>query len=377
MLIKEELPTAFVPVSLTVRYIYVKLFTKFSKIIYNYYSVEEMATIKDIAERLNISISTVSKGLTGASDVSVKTKQLILDTAMKMGYTPRQNRSSGESKKICVFIENMGYERVEQFGYDIIVGFKLEAAVQNWNVSIIPLALNQESEYNYDEYMLQNHYAAGFLLGFTLHNDFIRQLEKTSIPTVLLDNVVYNRNVCCVGVDNQQGVFYAVQYLVGLGHKNIAMLNGEIISRVSHERLNGFRLGMESRGLPVREDLIAHGDYTADCANKFVGYFIDKGATAIVCASDLIAHGVIRELYRKGIRVPDDISVVGFDDLPLASYTTPALTTIRQDRLAIGKNVCLMMEQIMNGNTINRLLLMPELIVRESTGKPGLPKIKD
>ncbi|MCI1208103.1 MAG: LacI family transcriptional regulator [Treponema sp.] len=327
-----------------------------------------MTTIKDIAKRLNISVSTVSKGLSGASDVSMETRQLILDTALKMGYQTRQKRAAGSSKKICVFIENMGYEVVEQFGYDIIVGFKLEAAAQNWDISIIPLAMNQEAGYEYDEYMLQNNYAAGFLLGFTLHNDFISQLEKTSIPTVLLDNVVYNKNVCCVGIDNIQGIFYSVRYLAKLGHKKIAMLNGEKISRVSQERLNGFRLGMEACGLQIQENLIVYGDYMADCAGKFVNQFIEQGVTAVVCASDLLAHGVIKELYRRGIRVPDDMSVIGFDDLPLSSYMTPTLTTIRQDRLAIGKNVCLMLDQIMKGNTINRLLLMPELIVRESTG---------
>lgn len=329
-----------------------------------------MATIKDIANELHLSVSTISKGLSGASDVSDKTRQLILNTAMKVGYVPKQNRAGADPTKVCVFIENMGYERIEQFGYDIIVGFKLEAAAKNWDVSIVPLAMNQESEYNYDDYMTANHYAAGFLLGFTLHNDFITQMRKTRIPTVLLDNVIYNKNVACVGVDNQQGIFYVVEHLARLGHRNIAMLNGETTSRVSQERLDGFRLGMEKCGLNVREELVAHGDYMADCADQFVGYFIREGATAIVCASDLLAHGVLRELYRMDLRVPDDISVAGFDDLPLASYTTPSLTTIRQNRLAIGKNVCMVMDQIMNGNYVNRLLLMPELVVRESTGNP-------
>ncbi|HCR43159.1 MAG TPA: hypothetical protein DIV41_01130 [Ruminococcaceae bacterium] len=105
-------------------------------------------------------------------------------------------------------------------------------------------------------------------------------------------------------------------------------------------------------------------------ADKYVSSFVENGATAIVCASDLIAHGVMRELYRMGVRVPDDVSVIGFDDLPLASYTTPSLTTIRQNRLEIGRNVCLVMEQILRGNCVSRLLLMPELVKRESTGLP-------
>lgn len=328
-----------------------------------------MTTISDISKKLNLSVSTVSKGLSGASDVSQQTRRLVLDTALKMGYTPRRSGTAAASARVCVFIENMGYERVEQFGYDIIVGFKLAAAAKQWDVSIVPMALNR-SGLRYEEYMKENRYSAGFLLGFALHDDFLRQLEKTSVPTVLLDNVVYNKHVACLGVDNRQGVFNAVRHLTELGHTSIAMLNGQKASRVSVERLDGFRLGMVHSGLPVREELIGNGDFTADCARRFVAGFIKDGATAIVCASDTIAVGVLRELYRMGLRVPDDMSVVGFDDLPIAAYATPPLTTVRQDRLAIGRNVCVLLEQILTGNSINRLLLMPELVVRESTGKP-------
>lgn len=329
-----------------------------------------MATLKDIAKSLNLSVSTVSKGLSGASDVSMETRQLILGMAVKMGYVQKQAKSDTATKKICIFIENMGYERVEQFGYDIIVGFKLEAAAKNWDVSVVPLAMNEEAEYNYDEFMMSNNYSAGFLLGFNLHDDFLKQLEKTNIPTVLLDNVVYNKNVACVGVDNRQGIFYAVEHLVKLGHRKIAMLTGETVSMVSGERLNGFLSGMKFFGLEADDSLIANGNYVSDMADKYVSRFVGKGATAIICASDLIAHGVMRELYRMGVRVPDDVSIVGFDDLPLASYTTPTLTTIRQNRLEIGKNVCLVMGQILKGNCVSRILLMPELIKRESTSRP-------
>lgn len=329
-----------------------------------------MTTIRDIANKLNLSISTVSKGLNGASDISDETRRLVMDTALKMGYTPKQARMNVGSTKVCVFIENMGYERVEQFGYDIIVGFKLAATAKHWDVSIVPTALYKGNAIQYDEYMHLNHYSAGFLLGFLLHDNFLKQLAKTTVPTVLLDNVIYNKKVACLGVDNQQGIFCAVQHLAELGHTSIAMLNGESGSRVSSERLNGFRLGMAHFKLPVNEKLIAHGDYKADCAKKFVSRFVDAGATAIICASDTIAHGVLRELHHMGMHVPDDMSVVGFDDLPIAAYATPPLTTVRQDRIAIGKNVCLLMEQLIQGNCINRMLLIPELVVRESTGKP-------
>ena len=326
-----------------------------------------MATIKDIAKKLGISVSSVSKGLSGASDVSEETRQLILNTAIEMGYVSRRSKTESSARKVCIFVENMGYERIEQFGYEIIVGFRLAAAEKQWNVDIIPMAMDQHFDYDYEDYMTRNNYSAGFLLGFSLHNDFLKQLSRTSIPTVLLDNVVYNRHVGCVGIDNQQGLACAVEHLAMLGHTRIAMLNGELHSRVSQERLQGFKQGMLKCGLAVHKELVAHGDYNSECATQYVEGFIRNGATAIVCASDLIAHGVIAELNRLRLCVPEDVSVTGFDDIPLARYTTPPLTTIRQDRLRIGKSVCMCMEQIMDGNAISRLLLMPELIVRGST----------
>ena len=106
-------------------------------------------------------------------------------------------------------------------------------------------------------------------------------------------------------------------------------------------------------GLTIHKELIAHGDYTSTCAAQYVEGFVKGGATAVVCASDLIAHGVLAELYRLGLRVPQDISVTGFDDIPLARYTTPPLTTIKQNRLMIGKSVCMHTESS-NNNDNNR-----------------------
>ncbi len=328
-----------------------------------------MATIKDIANQLGLSVTTVSKGLSGASDVGEETRQKILNAALELGYVAHRDQNTNNTPKICIFIENMRYERIEQFGYEIIVGFRLAATERKWKVDILPLSMNEKIDYVYDEFMRKNNYSGGFLLGFFLHSDFYKQLQKTVVPTVVLDNVICNRNVCGVGVDSQQGIMLAIEHLASLGHSTIAMMNGERNSRVSQERYNGFKLGMSKCNIPVRRELVAFGNYTNMCAEPYVRGFVEGGATAIVCASDVIAHGVLNELSKLDLRVPQDISVIGFDDMPLAKYTNPPLTTVRQDRLSVGKSACIAMEQIMDGISISRLLLSPELIVRESTGQ--------
>lgn len=330
-----------------------------------------MPTIKDIAQKLGVAVSTVSKGLNGASDISEDMRQLVLDTAVEMGYASKKMQSLGK-RKVCVLIENMEYENIDQFGYEIIVGFKLSAARRHCGVAVIPCNLNLQMREKFDSFMLKYGYSGAFLLGFTLHDDYIRQLSKTTVPTVLLDNYIPNKHVGYVGTDGFNGIDLAVRHLADCGHKKIALLNGSKNSQVTQERQLAFLQSMERAALPVEENLVANGYYVPECARDHVGDFLQHGATAIVCASDLIASGVIAELRRLGRRVPQDVSVVGFDDLPIAQHLSPTLTTVRQDRVAIGKSAFMMLEELIGGVSISKLLLKPELIVRDSTGPcPG------
>ena len=328
-----------------------------------------MVTIKDIAGRLGLAVSTVSKGLNGAEDIARETRQLVLDTAVEMGYSLKKIKRNSTAK-VCVFVEssNMEYETTEQFGYEIISGFKQAAISRGWEVIVEPSELNFRSLEKYDSYMLKNGYSGAFLLGFTLHDDWINQLEKTTVPTVLLDNFIENNeHVGYVGTDSKEGIIQAVSYLASLGHEKIAFLNGAKNSMVSEEREQAFRMGLKACNLDVNESLIAYGYYVTDCAKTYVKGFLDNGATAIICASDSIASGVINELNRLGKKVPKDVSVIGFDDLPLAEKLTPKLTTIRQDRLNLGKSAAIMLDGLIRNVSMSKLLLRAKLIVRDST----------
>jgi len=333
----------------------------------NFEMRDTMPTIKDIANKLGIAVSTVSKGLNGASDISEETRQLVLDTAVEIGYASKKVQRLG-NRKVCILIENMEYDNIDQFGYEIIVGFKLSAARRHCDISVIPSNLNLQTQEKYDSFMLEHGYSGAFLLGFMLHDDYIKQLYKTMVPTVLLDNYIPNKHVGYVGTDGYNGIDLAVQNLVNNGHKRIALLNGSKNSMVTDERYLAFTQSMAKYSMKVDPALIANGYYVPECAKDHVSFFLQNGATAIVCASDLIASGVIAELNRLGKRVPEDVSVIGFDDLPIAQHLTPTLTTIRQDRVAIGKSAFMMLEELIGGVSISKLLLKPELIIRNSTG---------
>lgn len=328
-----------------------------------------MATIKDIANRLGVSVSTVSKGLNGASDISDELRQMVLDTAVEMGYSTKRSKKV-ENRKLCIFIENMNYETIDEFGYDIVLGFKQNAFRRKLDVDILPITPAFQEEEKYDTFLLKNGYCGAFLMGLALHDSWIKQLENTTMPTVLLDNFISsNPNVCYLGTDSYEGITMAVNHLVNLGHKNIAFLNGSLYSLVSDQRQEAFESAMAAASLPVQKDLTAYGYYVSDSAKYHVPGFLAAGATAVVCGNDLIAKGVIDECTKRGFRVPEDVSVVGFDDISIAATFDPPLTTIRQERNELGRCAYDILNSLIHHIPISKTLLRPKLIERESTAR--------
>ena len=264
----------------------------------------------------------------------------------------------------------MSYQSIDEFGYDLVLGFKQNAFRHKWDVHIVPVTPAFQEEEKYDTYLLKNGYCGAFLMGFALHDEWMKQLEDTTMPTVLLDNFIENNpNVCYIGTDSYEGISMAVNHLYTLGHKNIAFLNGSLYSMVSDQRQEAFENAMHKLDLPVREDLMAHGYYVSDSAKYHVPGFLAAGATAIMCGNDLIAKGVIDECTQRGFRVPEDISVVGFDDLSIAATFDPPLTTIRQERNEIGKCAYVILNSLIHHISISKTLLRPKLIERESTAR--------
>lgn len=332
-----------------------------------------MATIKEIANRLGVSVSTVSKGLNGASDISEELRQMVLDTAVEMGYATKKSKKE-ENRKLCIFIENMDYETNNQFGYEIVLGFKQNAFRHKWDVTVVPVTPSFQLAEKYDTYMLKHGYCGAFLLGFALHDEWMKQLETTTMPTVLFDNhIKKNPNVCYIGTDNYEGIDIAIDHLYALGHKKIAFLNGSLHSMVSEQRQEAYYQSMKSHGLEIKESLTAYGYYVADSAKYHVPTFLGEGATAILCGNDLIASGVITECQLRGFRVPEDISVIGFDDIPISSMLEPPLTTVRQERGELGKCAYVILNSLIHHISISKTLIRPQLIERESTARCQAP----
>ena len=326
-----------------------------------------MATIKDIANHLGVSISTVSKGLNGASDISEDLRQLVLDTAVEMGYSTKRSKKE-EFRKLCMFITNVEYETLDTFGYDIVLGFKQNAFQHNWDVTIVEIDTEFQQNHKYDSYLLQHGYCGAFILGLALHDPWMPQVKNTTMPTFLFDNIIDgNQNVGYLGTDSHEGIHMAVEHLVNLGHKKIAFMNGSEGSLVSEQRQEAFERAIAEYNVTCNERMMARGFFIADSAKYHVPSFLAEGATAIVCGNDLLAQGVIDCCKAAGYQVPEDISVIGFDNIPIAATTEPPLTTISQQRNELGRCAYTILASLINHVCISKTLLRPQLVEREST----------
>lgn len=326
-----------------------------------------MATLDDIAQELGISKGTVSKALNGAKDVSKKMQQAVLEKAVELGYS-RLNHSTA-APRIAVFIMNMEYSKPDDFGYDIIVGFRKAAEPAGYLVEIIPLTLQLQKEIRYDEYMMRENYCGSFFLGLSLLDPWIREFETCKTPTVLYDNhVSCNPRVTSIGVDSIEGIEMAVNYLRSLGHNKIGYLSSALEAYVYQQRYQSFARVMTGMGLPADDSVMGSDFHVNVCLTKHLPRLLKNGCTAIICSHDILAHSTMFYCNELGLRVPDDISIMGYDDIPLCRYTNPPLTTIRQNRPALGKSAFYALSGQFNGVSLSTHLLHAELIQRSSCG---------
>lgn len=324
-----------------------------------------MATLDDIARELGVSKSTVSKALSGAKDVSKAMRHTVLEKAVEMGYS--RIARSAEMPRLAVFVINMEYTKPEDFGYDLVMGFRQAAEPSGYQVEMIPLTLQLQQDMHYDTYMVQNNYSGALMLGLSLLDPWMKDFETCKTPTILYDNhISINPRVTHIGVDNAEGMELAVQYLKKLGHTKIGYLSSALEAYVYKQRYVSFFRALESNGLEAKECQAGCSFFINECLSQHLPNILKQGCTAIVCSHDLLAHSAMIHCAQMGYRVPEDISIVGFDDIPMCRYTLPPLTTVRQDRINIGKSGFYAMLNQLNNVHVTSLLLHPELIERAS-----------
>ena len=331
------------------------------------------ATIKDIATYTGVSATTVSNVIHGRSGrVSAETIAKIEDAIDKLGYVPNMSARalvSSSSKVIALINHAVTYQDrnfmedpfqsalvgiiesvLREHGYFLMLrtvesGADLKAFLRNWNVD-------------------------GLFITGVFRDSFFKTLSHLSLPIVLIDSYIHHSNFCNVGLEDFKGSNDATKYMIAHGHKKIAFISPSIKDGgVLQERFLGYKSALMEAGIPYDKTLVI--EYKIDLESLIrLSYELARidGLTAIVTTADIIAAGLITGFYRQGIRVPEDISIIGFDDLIISQMLTPPLTTIHQDMPLKAQKAVEFMIQKLEGKTLSEteVILPTSLVERES-----------
>jgi DNA-binding LacI/PurR family transcriptional regulator len=335
-------------------------------------------TIRDVARRAGVSIATVSYVLNASAPISEATRQRVLEAAAELGYRPSaiaRGLRAGQSRTIGYSWHPVSPDRWHPILDPFLHSMAQAAEARGYHILTFTQPTGEDRWLPYQELMLTAR-VDGFVLSGTNRNDpRVRYLLDKNFPFVAFGRANEEWDFPYVDVDNTAGTRMAVEHLVELGHRRIAVIAWPEDSLTGHYRLQGYLEGMQSAGLPVAPEWILRTEHSEAAGRQAMHALLalppDRRPTAVVTMSDLMAIGAMNALYEAGLQPGRDVSIVGFDDVPMAQYLHPPLTTLRQPIVEVGERVVQMLLAIIEGEPLEerRVLLPPRLIVRGSTAR--------
>ncbi|GII00331.1 LacI family DNA-binding transcriptional regulator [Planobispora takensis] len=328
------------------------------------------ARLDEIARQAGVSKATVSRVLNERPGVSPRARNAVLTAMGVLGYerpSGLRPRSSGLVGLITAELQNPVFPFFAQV---------IETALARHGYTAVLCTQTPEGA-GEDEYvgMLLDRDVSGIVFVSGLHADTTiessryRDLRRQRLPIVFVNGDIPGLGVTCVSCDDVAAGHTAALHLIGLGHRRIGFVGGPLRYSTSRRRLAGFRAAMGELGDPAGEELVELAPFDVEGGQMAASLLVDRGATALVCGSDLMALGAVRAVRRRGLRVPEDVSVVGADDSPLMPFTDPPLTTVRQPVQAMGVAAVRALLDEIKGRPAKaaEYLFAPELVVRGST----------
>jgi LacI family transcriptional regulator len=332
-------------------------------------------TLQDIADRLGVSVATVSRALAGYDDVAPATRQRVLQAAQEMGYRPNiiaRMLQKQRTDTIGFIIPTHGPRFSDPYFSELLTGVGNKAAEQEFDLLVSTRAPGAEELKAYERMVMERR-VDGLLVVRTRQQDQrIAYLIEQRFPFVAFGRSDLGADFPYLDVDGETGLRQLTQHLIDLGHRRIAYVSAPLDLMFASHRLEGYKEALVANSIPFDETLIAVGELTERSGYAAGRDFLtqDECPTAIIACNDLMALGVISAAQGLGLTVGHDVAVAGFDDIPLAEHSHPPLTTMRQPIYEIGQRICEMVIRLLQGETLEErhVILEPQLVVRKSCG---------
>lgn len=333
-------------------------------------------TLEEVAQLAGVSRSTVSRVINNQPNVRPATRQLVWQAVRESGYQPHAVARSLATKRTRI-IGMVIAESVTTLFTDPFFPVLLHGATEVCNIHQYQLMLSlftaRADEHEMYQRVVRNGYLDGVIVASTsLDDPIVSNLKRDGIPFVTVGRYP-DAAVHYVDADNVSGARMAIEHLIRLGHGRIGTITGRLDTSHGQDRLSGYRQALEAHQIPVEEALIAEGDYTERSGMAGMQRLLQASPAAVFVASDSMAIGALKALRQAGLRVPHDVALIGFDDIPIAAALEPALTTVRQPIHRLGALAVEVLLGLLEGPPeaeppIQKIILPTELVVRESCG---------
>ena len=333
-----------------------------------------MSNIKALAKAAGVSVASASRAMSNPGRVSDATRQKVLDAAKEIGYTPNRIGASlrtSRSGNILVIIP----DACDPFNFGIIRAMEHSASDLGYSVLLGDTQGLRERELAYGDMIKakQADALAVFSARLPFHDHELNTAGKTT-PMVNSCEKIPDSDIPYIAIDNELAAYDATQHLISLGHKHIGVITGDIKTPSATDRLNGYKRALAENDITLHEELIEYGQYSASSGENCTKNLLIKRIrpTAIFCFCDEIAIGCMYQLTNLGYDVPNDMSIIGIDDISFAKYMNPPLTTISQPVSLIGQECMKALINQINGKPeeSKSVILPHEIVVRESTAPP-------